>query len=42
MLPVIFATLHFAYGFGFLKGLIKFRNRWGDQQTRLLHSQAEA
>lgn len=29
LLPVVFATLHFSYGLGFLRGLIKFRNRWG-------------
>jgi succinoglycan biosynthesis protein ExoA len=33
LLPVAFAILHFAYGFGFLKGLIKFRKRWGDRAT---------
>lgn len=33
LLPTVFATLHFAYGFGFLAGLLKFRNRWGDRST---------
>jgi succinoglycan biosynthesis protein ExoA len=30
-LPVIFAILHISYGLGFLVGLVKFRNRWGDR-----------
>jgi glycosyltransferase involved in cell wall biosynthesis len=30
-LPLAFAALHFAYGFGFLAGLIGFWNRWGDR-----------
>lgn len=29
LLPVVFATLHVAYGVGFLGGLIRFWNRWG-------------
>jgi hypothetical protein len=29
MLPVAFATLHLAYGTGFLHGLVRFWNRWG-------------
>ena len=29
MLPVAFATLHLAYGTGFLHGLLRFWNRWG-------------
>lgn len=28
LLPIVFATLHFAYGVGFLWGLVKFRSRW--------------
>ena len=31
MLPVVFATLHISYGLGFLRGLLIFRNRWGDR-----------
>lgn len=27
-----FAILHFSYGFGFLAGLIAFRNRWSEQE----------
>jgi len=29
MLPLAFATLHVAYGVGFLQGLVRFWNRWG-------------
>ena len=29
-LPIVFATLHVSYGLGFLMGLIRFWNRWGD------------
>lgn len=28
LLPLIFGTLHFSYGLGFLTGLLKFRSRW--------------
>lgn len=34
LLPVVFATLHFSYGFGFLTGLAKFAGRWGDRKVR--------
>lgn len=34
LLPATFATLHLAYGFGFLAGLVKFRNRWRDRRGR--------
>jgi glycosyltransferase involved in cell wall biosynthesis len=30
-LPLIFAILHLSYGMGFLIGLVKFWNRWGDK-----------
>ena len=30
LLPIAFAILHVGYGLGFLVGLVKFRNRWGD------------
>jgi glycosyltransferase involved in cell wall biosynthesis len=33
LLPVVFATLHFGYGLGFLTGLIRFAGRWGDRGT---------
>jgi len=29
LLPVAFATIHAAYGTGFLVGLVRFRRRWG-------------
>ena len=31
LLPLVFVILHLSYGMGFLVGLIKFWNRWGDQ-----------
>ena len=31
LLPVTFTILHVSYGFGFLVGLFKFWNRWGDK-----------
>ena len=31
LLPLIFAILHVGYGTGFLVGLVKFANRWGDK-----------
>ncbi|MDX2031494.1 MAG: glycosyltransferase family 2 protein [Blastocatellia bacterium] len=34
ILPVVFATLHVAYGLGFLAGLLRFWNRWGDHESR--------
>jgi glycosyltransferase involved in cell wall biosynthesis len=34
LLGVCFGILHIAYGLGFLTGLIKFWNRWGDKKTR--------
>ena len=30
-LPLVFAIMHLSYGSGFLIGLVKFRNRWGDK-----------
>lgn len=30
-LPVVFGTLHFSYGLGFLRGLVKFYNRWSSR-----------
>jgi glycosyltransferase involved in cell wall biosynthesis len=33
-LPITFATLHLAYGSGFLIGLIRFWNHWGANQSR--------
>jgi hypothetical protein len=34
-LPLCFTTLHFAFGFGFIVGLVRFWNRWGDRVGRL-------
>ena len=31
LLPIAFVTLHLSYGIGFLVGLVRFWNRWGDQ-----------
>ena len=31
LLPFVFAILHISYGLGFLAGLFKFWNRWGDK-----------
>jgi glycosyltransferase involved in cell wall biosynthesis len=33
-LPFSFAILHLSYGLGFLIGLLKFINRWGDKQVQ--------
>ena len=35
LLPFVFGILHLSYGLGFLAGLIKFWNRWGDQVGRV-------
>jgi len=35
MLPIVFATLHLSYGLGFIIGLFKFWNRWGDKVGRV-------
>ncbi len=34
VLPLVFASLHFSYGLGFLAGLVKFWNRWRDTRPR--------
>lgn len=34
LLPPAFATLHFAYGCGFLWGIWKLRDKWGDREVR--------
>ena len=34
LLPIAFATLHLAYGSGFLFGVVRFWNRWGVGQNR--------
>ena len=33
-LPLCFATIHFAWGTGFLVGLLRFWNRWKDREGR--------
>lgn len=38
LLPIAYTTLHLAYGSGFLFGLMKFWNRWGDHRTRASNS----
>jgi glycosyltransferase involved in cell wall biosynthesis len=35
LLPLIFAILHISYGAGFLVGLVKFWNRWGDKTGKV-------
>lgn len=35
LLPIIFSILHLSYGFGFLVGLFKFWNRWGDKTGKV-------
>ena len=35
LLPVTFTILHLSYGIGFLAGLIKFWNRWGDRTGKV-------
>lgn len=35
LLPLTFAILHLSYGFGFLVGLMKFWNRWGDRKGKM-------
>jgi len=34
ILPIAFAILHISYGLGFLAGLFKFWNRWGDKNGK--------
>jgi succinoglycan biosynthesis protein ExoA len=35
LLPVVFSILHLSYGLGFLVGLVKFWNRWGDRAGKV-------
>ena len=39
LLPVVFATLHLAYGLGFLSGLVGFWNRWESREDPLNNCQ---
>lgn len=41
LLPVAFATLHLSYGLGFIVGLARFWNRWGNEKNRLNHLPAQ-
>ncbi|MEW6716789.1 MAG: glycosyltransferase family 2 protein [Chloroflexota bacterium] len=34
LLPLTYAILHLSYGLGFLVGLVKFWNRWGDKRGK--------
>jgi glycosyltransferase involved in cell wall biosynthesis len=36
-LPLAFATIHIAYGLGFLVGMLRFWKRWGDHSTQAAH-----
>lgn len=38
LLPIAFTIIHFGYGSGFLIGLARFWNRWGDRGTRASQS----
>lgn len=38
ILIISFAILHLAYGFGFLVGLVRFLNRWGNHQANKRYS----
>jgi glycosyltransferase involved in cell wall biosynthesis len=38
LLPAVFLILHMAYGFGFLLGLVRFWNRWGDREHQHSYS----
>jgi biotin transporter BioY len=35
LLPLVFGILHISYGSGFLVGLVKFANRWGDKKGKV-------
>lgn len=35
LLPLTFAILHVSYGLGFLVGLVRFWNRWGDRKGKV-------
>ena len=36
ILPIVFSILHLSYGLGFLAGLFKFWNRWGDKVGKVM------
>ena len=35
LLPIVYAILHLSYGLGFVVGLLRFWNRWGDKIGRV-------
>ena len=35
LLPLVYFIIHFSYGLGFLVGLVRFANRWGDKQGKV-------
>jgi succinoglycan biosynthesis protein ExoA len=35
LLPLVFAILHTSYGLGFLTGLVRFSNRWGNRYKEI-------
>ena len=35
ILPIVFAILHLSYGLGFMVGLVKFINRWGNKDGKV-------
>ena len=39
VLPAVFPVMHIAYGAGFLTGLIRFADRWKDEESRVLRAQ---
>lgn len=41
-LPVAFAIIHFSYGVGFLRGLVRFWNKWGVVSTSRVSAAGEA
>jgi succinoglycan biosynthesis protein ExoA len=41
LLPVVYAILHLSYGLGFLAGLVKFWNRWGDRVGKVPRFEAQ-
>lgn len=37
LLPIVYSILHLSYGIGFIFGLLKFANRWGDKRGMVPH-----
>ena len=42
LLPLVYLILHLSYGLGFLLGLIRFADRWGDRQGQVPQSIPDA